>query len=231
MSLRILIAVKSCARDAENGFNQTIRETWGKDVRGADLRFFLGQGAVARKEDEVLLDCPDDYRSLPYKTKAICKWAWYASYDFVFLCDSDTFVMPERLLASGFWNYDYVGHFNGPGAEPNAVYGQLHAWAAGGSGYWLSREAMGMVMLGNPQKSICPVSEVPCEDIMVGQVLGPLIATNTIIVSHDPRYALSFREDYKVEISAHYGSESAERVFDPSWMKKHYEVNKQLGAI
>lgn len=216
--MKPLIAIKSCGRDAANGFNQAIRDTWKKDAR-CDSYFFLGRTGSPQHADEVVLDCPDDYRGLPYKTKAICEWAWNKDYTHVFLCDTDTFVSPEKLLDSGFENYDYVGHFNSPRGIPNAVYGKCYSWASGGSGYWLSREAMKLVA-DSDQDSTCPVSGVPCEDLLVGQVLGPLIAQNAIIVSHDPRYS--------GEIARHYLSQSAERSFDPAWMYQQYSgrVNK-----
>ena len=140
--IRPLIAVKSCWRESGNGFNRAVRDTWGKDVKGADVGFFLGRFGLAGREAEIVLDCPDDYNGLPYKTKAICKWVWNHDYTHLFACDTDTFVMPERLLNSGFENYDYVGHFNGPRGIPNVVYGKCYSWASGGSGYWLSRKAM-----------------------------------------------------------------------------------------
>ena len=225
--VRPLIAVKSCQRDSENGFNRAVRETWGQDVKAADFRFFLGHEPAYSRWDEVYLGCPDDYNGLPYKTKAICEWAWGRDYTHVYLCDSDTFVMPERLLNSGFENYDYVGHFNGPRGIPNVVYGKCYSWASGGSGYWLSRKAMQIVKDADPAKvSACPLTNVPCEDVFVGQVLGPLIATNDIIVSHDPRYGEGYDAcNYKTEITSHYRSQSAEREFDPEWMRRHYIAN------
>ena len=227
--IRPLIAVKSCQRDAANGFNTAVRETWAKDAKDADVRFFIGRAyRLFHWDDEVILSCPDDYNGLPYKTKAICQWAWNHDYTHLFACDTDTFLMPERLLNSGFENYDYVGHFNGSRGIPNVVYGKCYSWASGGSGYWLSRKAMKIVKDADPAKlSACPLTAIPCEDLWVGQVLGPLIATNDIIVSHDPRYASGYDEqNYKTEISSHHCSQAANRAFDPEWLRKHYEANK-----
>ena len=170
------------------------RDTWARDVSGADVIFFLGDSRATDTwqlaNDQISLECPDDYNGLPYKTKAICKWAWDRDYTHIFLCDSDTFLMPARLLDSGFENFDYVGHFNGARGIPNAIYGSLYSWASGGSGYWLSRRAMEIVADSDPiPLSICPISKIPCEDLSSGQLMGPLITSNAIIVSHDPRYA------------------------------------------
>jgi len=225
--LKVLIGLKSCWRDTENGFNQAVRDTWAQDVKGADVRFFVGSLPVSPKWDEVGLECPDDYNGLPWKTKAICQWAWDQDYTHVFLCDSDTFLMPARLLDSGFENFDYVGHFNGARGIPNAIYGSLYSWASGGSGYWLSRQAMKIVADSDPiPLSICPISKIPCEDLLIRPLMGPLIANNTIIVSHDPRYASGYDEqNYKTEISSHYCSTAANRKFDPEWMRRHYIAN------
>lgn len=229
--VRPLIAIKSCWRDAENGFNQAVRDTWARDVSGADVIFFLGDSRATDTwqlaNDQISLECPDDYNGLPYKTKAICQWAWDRDYTHAFFCDTDTYVVPDRLLDSGFEQYDYVGHFNGARGIPNAIYGSLYSWASGGSGYWLSQQAMKIVADSDPiPLSICPISKIPCEDLWSGQLMGPLIANNTIIVSHDPRYASGYDEqNYKTEISSHYCSTAANRQFDPEWQRRHYIAN------
>lgn len=174
-----LLASKSCQRDAGNGLNQTIRDTWGKDVQGADLKFFVGRGAIPLKDDEVKLDCADDYESLPHKTKAICKWMLERDYGFIFLCDTDTYVRPDRLLASGFEQYDFMGSFNGPIGVPNAMQEKYWAWCSGGNGYWLSRRAAELVADAQSDGDWA-------EDRITGQILGPYIHRGELkAFSHD----------------------------------------------
>jgi len=224
--MKVLIAIASCNRDSKNGYNQTVRDTWlsGHNV---DYKFFLGAGSAEPKSDEVILPCPDDYLSLPYKTLEILKWALSNGYDYVYKCDTDTFVMLERLLSSGFEEYDYVGTFNEKLGKPNVVYGTLFSWASGGSGYWLSKKAAEVIIAnGVNEKAVCPRLRIPCEDLWVGQLLGPGIQSAAIKAWDNPRYGKSFSADYITDISSHYCSEGMHRKFDVSWMIKHYNTNK-----
>jgi hypothetical protein len=227
MSPRALIAIKSCARDTENGFNDAVRNTWLRDLKGANYVFVLGRGAKHTKPDELILDCPDDYLGLPWKTKALIEWSIQHEFDFTCLVDTDTFVRPGRLLASGFEQYDYVGWFNGTPGQPKEVYRCLWAWASGGSGYWVSRKAAREIVRADmATKSMCPELRIPCEDLGVGQVLGPLIMEGVISAKHDPRYFRGYSPDFKADITAHYCSAGENRPFDPSWMYAHYAANR-----
>jgi len=120
--MKLLFAVISYQGDAQNGNNQLIRETWGKDVEG-DLRFFIGRRGLAfvPQIDEVLVDwqkgrpcghewwdpkencCIDFWQ---YEVREVLKWSVEQGYDFVYLCQTDTFLIPKRLMASGFEQYD-----------------------------------------------------------------------------------------------------------------------------
>jgi hypothetical protein len=132
--MKVLIAIVSCDRDRE--CHQTIRETWAKDCP-IDYKFFVGVGCAVQHEDEVLLDVADDFNSLPAKVQAVCAWAYERGYDFVFKCDTDSYVCVSRLLRSGFEKYHYSGCC---GATAN-VYPDA-CFPANGGGYWLSRRAM-----------------------------------------------------------------------------------------
>lgn len=222
---KILIAIASCGRDTLNGFNDAIRETWLSNTT-VDYKFFIGRGATPKKDDEILLDCPDHYIGLPYKTLEIVRWALNNNYDYIFKCDTDTFVMVDRLLQSGFEQYDYVGAFNEAIGIENAVYGKLYSWASGGSGYFISKKAGEIVLAtGINDNAICPKLRIPCEDLWMGQVLGPYIKKSQIAAFNDTRLGKSFNPNFVTEISSHYCSEGMKRKFDISWMLKHYEVN------
>jgi hypothetical protein len=186
----LLIAVKSCQRD--RSLHETIRQTWGFAMPAwVTLRFFMGGLTGTTKEDEIELDCPDDYRSLPNKTRAITRWFLDSQIDsHIFLCDNDTHITPG-FLELDYPNYDYAGRFNywPTGAKMGTtfryndgqgnVHDPCHAWASGGFGYFLSRKAAKIVT------EMIPVSWA--EDLSVGQVLGPKIRSGEI-VGHEFNY-------------------------------------------
>lgn len=145
--------------------------------------------------DEVLLNIPDTYPYLPYKIRAIRKWAWTEGYEYIFKCDVDTFLKPGKLIDSGYWRKDYVG--NGSfleGPERLEVEGK-YAW--GGAGYWLSKAAY--------ESTIdCPI-DCMFEDAWTGKHL----LLNGIHLSLDDRYCFSIGQlDYAISI--HLGESTGE---------------------
>ena len=176
--MKILIAIPSCRRDAHNGFNQAVRDTWLQGIEEfpeVEYKFFIGDGtpvaadidAIIRasevqgftdhnrgidyskktveceevavaplgelQPDEVLLPCPDDYRYLAVKVQETFRWAYENGFDFVYKCDTDTYAVLDRLLASDFRNHDLYGGTCGDNI-------------CGGGGYWISRKAMGLAI-------------------------------------------------------------------------------------
>lgn len=188
---KLAICVKSCHRDLEAGFHETIRSTWGKDVEaaGIELHFFVGadptQQSTRRSwryhRGEHVLDCADSYEALPYKTRRIAQWLGGKIYSHIFLCDVDTFVRANQLLATGFESYDYMGQFlvGEPGGAPfkysddHGAYANFRGWASGGFGYFLSRKAAEIV--GETQPNVW------AEDAYVGQALAPFIDQHEIV--------------------------------------------------
>jgi len=130
--MKILLGVVTCHKYRSRADSQ--RETWVPHVKGMDVKFFLG-GGYPTNEDEVILPCPDDYRSLPLKCKLMFQWAIDQGYDYVFKTDDDVLVAPDRLLAAVPVGRDYVGRLRGPARGLPAPY-------CSGMGYWLSRRAM-----------------------------------------------------------------------------------------
>mgnify|MGYP007100070270 CR=1 FL=1 len=127
--MRILLACISCQRDKDK--NQAQRETFGKEVVGADVRFFLGRDADKNHEDEVILDVDDGYGGLSHKVSAMLQWALDNGYDYIFRFDADVFVCVERLLDAIPIGHDYSGRLRGAsGSWP-------HPYASGFA-YWLS---------------------------------------------------------------------------------------------
>jgi len=170
---RLLIAIKSCAYDRDRGAHDLVRDTWGKDVAGADLKFFTARTGNP-DPDEVIVKAPDDYKGLPYKVREIVRWALAQKYDYIFLCDTGSFVIPHHLVNYGFQGLNYVGYCNlrcrpfkleaedSARGCPPIVIDPCYPWASGG-GYILSRKAMGIVAASEPN--------VWAEDLWVGQLL------------------------------------------------------------
>lgn len=244
--MKILLAVLSCARDMENGFNQAIRDTWGRDVPkgAADLTFFVGDFVFSGGswDDVVALRCPDDYKSLPFKVYQLLRYAHGEGYTHVFKCDTDTYVRPREMLGfrgggepPSWYTHDYVGAFNGhpPGCYAPASHyrradgSRIYTWCSGGSGYWLSRRAI-EVVLGNPPdgyREVCPNLKYGCEDLWIGQLLGPEIKAGRLKAYSDPGYNKSWQPDYHVDFTAHFCAEGMNRKFEVDWMFKHHAVN------
>jgi hypothetical protein len=179
--MRRLIAVESC--NAYRRRTKAQRETWANGIEGADLRFFVGGGEV-QAGDEVVLPVDDGYAGLPSKTQAICGWALANGYDELFKTDDDVYVRPERLLAAGMGNHDYVGRVRGPSGIFPAPY-------CSGFAYWLSARAMKII-------TETPGNGDQAEDRWVGNTLRQHeIWPNPdyrYVVMSSQRNAVSFRE-------------------------------------
>ncbi len=181
--MKILIAIHGAHSQPEQMAAQ--RETWLADLAGVDYRYFLGIPESVHDvafggdiEHLKTLDGPlwEGHRrtlNANRKTEALAKYALDGGYDYVFKCDDDTYVYVDRLLASGFEQFDYSGSMDRHHATPMGWY----SWAQGGAGYWLSRTAMQII-----------VSEglhlVRAEDFAVGQIL----AAHGIEAHLDARY-------------------------------------------
>jgi hypothetical protein len=99
------------------------------------------------KPDELLLDCPDDYLGLPWKTVESLKYALAEGYDGVFRVFVDTYLFPDRLARIGFPS-DAIGWLFGCG-PCKAHETWHHTCPLGGAGYWLSRKAIEAVLYYN----------------------------------------------------------------------------------
>jgi hypothetical protein len=216
---KLLICVKSCERDILNGANRAIYETWGNWLT---TLFFVGSTNVHHSNDEVILECPDDYDGLPFKTREIAKFGLKTKFTHLFFCDIDTFVVPERLLECGFEQYDYMGlfgegynsegHFDhkisGPWDRkaPDMMMRDVYPWASGGHGYFLSRQALKLVASTEPMHW--------AEDFCVGQILGPAIEAGLLTSYNHPRF-----NGYVVD---HFSGTGQGKVYSPDWMRDRY---------
>jgi Galactosyltransferase len=126
--VKVLVAVITCEKFKARADAQ--RATWAKGARGADVLFFLAKQDREPKPDEVFLDAPDDYHSLPVKVRAMHQWAGSHGYDLIFKTDDDTYVNVPNLLTA-LPLKDYVGFINFTPPKP---------WCSG-FGYWTSAGA------------------------------------------------------------------------------------------
>lgn len=199
MKPRIIICVKSCQRDLARGDHDIIRNTWGKSAadQGILTRFFVGADEKKHSyaPDEIAVNAPDDYVSLPFKTREICRWAAGKVLDYVFLCDTDTYISIPMMLSSHFEEYDYLGEMpyalnkiharykTDPGPDGKVEHRErCYTWASGGVGYFLSRRAATEVGNAFPDSW--------AEDLWVGQVIMPLVHSGemTAMNTRENRY-------------------------------------------
>ena len=149
---------------------------------GADQRI----DRPTRSGDLLLLPCPNDYGGLPQRTRWFCRWAIDAGgqWDYLFKCDSDTYVSVPRLLA-------YCGPLQADPASvrriDNPSYGPLDylgaewkpgvGYGSGGGGYLLSRRAAAVV-----------AEEADPRDRGGGPAGGPGVAAERDPLSSEPRF-------------------------------------------
>lgn len=131
---RVLVGICSCRATPDK--RQAVRETWFPvALAGVDAVFFVGEGmpglAVEDLKDVMVLDAPDDYDHLPAKVIAFFRQALaHYEFDWIFKCDDDTYVVPERLLELTHGDHDLAGN----------EFLEHSGYASGGAGYLLSRE-------------------------------------------------------------------------------------------
>lgn len=130
---KILIAVMSCG-PYQLTRAKAVRDTWGSEVQGADVRYFYGLGVTALHPDEIILDAPDHYKGFPLKVQAMRLWALEAGYAKVVKVDDDVYLRPERLLEA-VPEASYAGRVRGPSGGYPAPY-------CSGFCYWLDRAAL-----------------------------------------------------------------------------------------
>jgi hypothetical protein len=130
----VLIGICSCHQNAAK--QAAVRKTWFMRLPpGVSAVFFIGAGNVSFERDVISLRAPDDYNGLPQKVRAFFRYALaHFEFDYLFKCDDDTYVLPERLFGLLKLKPGFVG--------------SLDWWpshADGGAGYLLSREAVRFV--------------------------------------------------------------------------------------
>lgn len=212
------ILISSCKRDVFNGANQAIRDTWGADS-AIPYFFLLGkENGITMQRDEIVLDVPDDYLSLPFKSREGKRWALATGFDFFFQCFTDTFIDTERLAASGYEKHDYTG---------NLAVGWKISFAHGGPGYWTSKKCAKVLIDRAIEGNHFPETD-RYEDQWTGRILG-----GSVQCWDDKRYSMGC--SYKFEkgavlaendlITEHLSS--ATNQYHPEWM--HQAFAKRYG--
>lgn len=126
--------------------------------------------------DDLCVLFPSDQEGREYlgkKYKSIC--VTFKDENYVFICDTDTYVHVPRLLTSGFSAHDYIGH-------------QRQEWkscyAFGGPGFWLSKRALNKLAYADWSKFTAPGMDFAA-DMTIGAILDEYAP-----LKDDRRYAL-----------------------------------------
>ena len=156
----MLIALITCDNKDYAERRAAVDKTWVPMAKNAGFEVEVFTGKT--------LNVPDDYGSLPLKTKAMCQWVETNGYDRVLKIDDDSFLNVPKFKPL---DVDYGGLFVPPNDGGNAKLGVddfkwgtiRHPYASGGA-YWLSRRGIEAVAKAEIDDW--------AEDRWVGQVMG-----------------------------------------------------------
>lgn len=136
--LLIAIPTKTARYYAERA--KVCEETWLKDCP-CDYRFF-SDADLGLRETNQHDNANDPIRTR--RTKLMVKYAYERGHDYIFRVDTDAYVWVNRLLHCGFEQWDYSGWCN---EVPDHLQTDWCMTSAhGGTGFFLSRKAMRIVM-------------------------------------------------------------------------------------
>ena len=115
-----------------------------------EYKFVIGRGEneVEASSDILLVDCDDRKKYLHEKNQAFFCYALDHGADFVWRCMDDTWWFGDRIAEAGLEAYDVAGNFpcrlklGGTFSIPFRYWTMAH----GGTGIWLSRKAMKMIV-------------------------------------------------------------------------------------
>lgn len=131
--MKKLIAVMSCEKNIS--LRNASRDTWVKKV-DADVIFFTGQ---CNADDTISLNCSDDYNSCSEKQLRISQYCEKYDFDYIFHCDDDTFIVPDRFSEfepkSHYLGFTY-GYLQGYNDDPNKYIFCDFRYAQGGPGFF-----------------------------------------------------------------------------------------------
>ena len=133
------------------------------------------------------------------------------------MCDTDTFLLPNKLLSCGFEDYDYVGKIDRPLGQTfgytaidrdgvKTFNPRSYPWASGGYGYFLSRKAFEIVA------SATVIGWA--EDMIVGNLLGARYESGEIKMLHTPA------EVYSWHFPSHFFHQGYDNDLGFAWMRE-----------
>lgn len=204
-----LVCVYSCQPNLDDRV-AAMRAGWLALLAGLGVPFlvFVGGGDGRRDGDVVYLDTPDDYEGLPQKTLVMVRWVHdHTSFSHLLKIDDDCFLDPEAFFLSlSHLKFDYYGrplhrvrgqmdrtwHM----AKSRSDRGRLDLdkspepsrYADGGSGYTLSRRAMGALLEAADSAEGQALAQL---SFMEDKLVGDLLAQRGITVSG---------EDYRISV-------------------------------
>jgi hypothetical protein len=149
---RILIGILTAHHPSRWWYRVAARQNY---LKGSDLDhlFVFGRPPVPdwlveQQEDEFWVDCDDRKEYMVYKNQALFRYALDHGYTHVLRCCDDTVVFPDRIANAGLESYDVAGtvpcKFSLGGTFK--TWFQYLNYFHGGTGIWLSRKAMEMLV-------------------------------------------------------------------------------------
>jgi hypothetical protein len=140
----IFIGIRSC--NLYQNYREAQRDTWLPSLIKlanesiVDYKYFVGNGIpqLYLEKDVVVLNVDDSMQYLTIKTKLMFEYVIDHKYDHLFFTEDDTYVVPMRLIASGFQYHDYTGNMN---SKSNLGFPYMN-----GHAYWISRPAIQLVL-------------------------------------------------------------------------------------
>jgi len=187
---------------------QAVLDTWFKLLPSTDkLVFIVGDPRIPKPTlagDTLTVPCQDGYIALCEKTKWFLRWASEnQEFEYIFKCDDDTYVRPERLVNAP--KVDYTGFFWAHGDPITGIF-DSELYASGGAGYLLRNEHSKKVSekLFTIQRK-CP-KQSTIEDMMVGLVVKKLGLTKKNSLLFQPGCGGAFGVPHKNNnyITGHY---------------------------
>ncbi len=203
----LLVVVKSSFADMQAGKHDTVRATWGYQLRGkAHLKFFLGRetgelGGVQRsvapsldncyiaKSDEVIVEAPDGPTGDVRKIRQICGFIGSKIISHILIVDVNSVLNVNAALSVPFGAFDYAGTFDnwgdvGPRAFVNSkgdveTMERCYDFAKAENGVFLSRRAALEIADTSPRPALYVTGNN--WDLWIGQVIGPLVGQESFL--------------------------------------------------
>ena len=192
-----------------------MREGWLSKLKALGIPYVVvvGDGDGRREGDVVHLDAPDNYEGLPQKTLKSVEWV-YENTDFAFMLkiDDDCFINVDEYFQSlSYRKFDYYGrrllrqkgqtdrtwHFSKSKSERGRKEldksPEPSEYADGGSGYSLSRRAMGEILKATKTAEGQGLISV---SFMEDKMIGDLLSLANIKVSEEDYYVTIQRRTF-----------------------------------